>query len=245
MTNISDNYRELQPSEIDEAFRQFGEAWKSPTIPALQYELAVKPELEKFAAGGSVAPYDAFIRCLKKLDLENSASTALLDVGASSGYYSEVLRIAGFNYLYFGMDFSPAFYEFAHLKFPGILFKQGDACAIPYGRRAFHVVVSGGCLMHSRKYQDIIAECTRVSSRYVIFHRTPVFTEKPTAYFIKEAYGLPVCELQFNEQELLGLFRKYGLKLVHTEDVFFNDGFGHRNYVLDKLPVQEVEHHPV
>lgn len=243
MPKISANYRELNPEEIDEAFKAFGEAWKNPEIPQLQYELAVQPELKRWQEGEPIAPYEAFIKCIDKAQLPNSKEVALLDVGASSGYYNRVLAICGYAYQYFGVDFSEAFVLFALKTFSGINFRAGDIQAIPYGRDAFPIVVTGGCLMHVKNYAHGISEIARVTSRYALFHRTPVFTDgRPTSYFVKEAYGVPTVEIHFNEPELLELFSKNGLSLVHTEDVFFGAGFGHRNYLLEK---EELFHHPV
>jgi SAM-dependent methyltransferase len=236
MNAISSNYRELQPFEIEPYALECARAWEDPSIPRRQYEWAVHPELEKFRKGQPCQPFDALIQTLREIPEELPDNARLLDVGAASGYYREVLRIAGYSFNYTGIDSSRAFQRLALELYPDIDFDLGDACSLPYHDGWFDLVLSGAVLMHLPDYKKAIQEAERVASKYVIFHRTPVFSNRGTTYYAKEAYGVSCLEIHFDESELLDLFRKSDLDLIHCRDVFWNqsEGFGHRTYLLRK-----------
>lgn len=239
MNAVSTNYRELQPHEIQSVADECAQAWTDPSIPARQYQI-VQPELEtarRECVNGWCAPFRALVDCLYRIPGEFfDATPRLLDIGASTGYYREVLRIAGYPVRYTACDFSRAFERFAQEKFPGIDFDVADACNLPYHDDTFDVVLSGAALMHIREYEQAIREAVRVSSRYVIFHRTPVCTHCPNRWFVKEAYGIRVLEVHFNEGALLELFHSVGLRLIHTAEVFWDvmESQGHKTYLLEK-----------
>lgn len=230
MNAISTNYRPLTPDELPRVAAECAEAWKSAEIPRRQYEAAVRPELETWKRGGLVAPYDALIRCLKQMP----DVARMLDVGASSGYYRDVIRHAGYPIRYTGIDFSPEFQRLAQALYPDIDFDIGDARDLPYHDEYFPLVLNSAVIMHSLEYAQVIKETARVASQFVIFHRTPILHRQPTSFFQKEAYGVPCIEIHFNERELLDLFYGNGLRLMYYTDVFNQGDFGHRSYVLKK-----------
>lgn len=234
---ISTNYRQIYGEEIDRVAEECAEAWQDPNIPARQYELAVRPELEGYRNGRPCAPFDALVKCLRQIPLKVLLSRPkILDAGASTGYYSEVLEIAGFHCHYTGLDYSPAFQRLAEKLYPGIDFRVGDCRNLPFHDDWFEIVLSGACIMHVRDYEQVIREAVRVSSRYVILHRTSVMPpDQPTSYFEKDAYGVRCLEIHFNESELLSLFCAHGLRAMFATDVFRQpDGFCHRTYLLEK-----------
>lgn len=243
MGDISANYQQLRSDEIADIATRHGNAWQHPDIPNRQWAMCVAPELEQWTAGKDVAPYSAFIRCLDKLPLSDWKDTSILDVGASSGYYREVMRRAGFDYTYTACDFSPAYERLAHEVWPDMDFHIAPATQLPFADGSFDIVLSGGMLMTMpQEWEKAVAEMVRVSRRYVVLHRTPVLTDKLTAVFVKEAYGVPTIECHFNETEFKYKLLMAGLIIRHAEDVFFSDGFGHRTYVCEHFSVM---HHPV
>lgn len=233
---ISTNYRQLAPDEIDRVAEECAEAWQDPNIPMRQYELAVKQELEGYRNGSPCAPYDALVKCMRRIPIKVLvAKPRFLDAGASSGYYSEVLKIAKFDVRYTGLDLSPAFKALAYKLYPSIDFTVGDSRSLCFHDDWFEIVLSSACLMHVREYEQVIQEAARVSQKYVIFHRTPIVADGPTAFFVKAAYQIPVLEIHFNEEELLALFAAHGLRAMFATDVFRqHDGFCHRTYLLEK-----------
>ncbi len=235
--SISTNYRTLAPADVPEFLANHADAWKDENIPSRQYELVVKPELAHFANGGNVAPYTTLIRCLGRLTQESSsAATTFLDAGAGGGYYREVMRTAGFQYDYTGLDFSPAFQRLAQKIYPDMQFDLGDVRKLPYSDESFDIVMSSAVMMHAFEYEKVFAESVRVSRRYVLLARTPVFPRKPTTFFAKEAYGVECLEIHFNEAELVSMFEKYGMSCIYSDSVFFDtrEQMGHRAYVLEK-----------
>lgn len=237
--SVSTNYRELAQDEIAAVAASCAEAWKDPAIPLRQYLLAAQPELERYRRGEQVPPFDALVRCLKRLPEEMKwPETKFLDVGASAGYYLEVLRQNSFYCDYTACDFSPAFKVLAEELYPGIKFDVADARQLPYEPGSFDVVLSGATLMHCAEHDQVIAELARVSKQFVILHRTPVLTQRPTTAYLKDGYDVPMIEFHFNESDLFNWFAKYGLTCVWQDEVFFDfeKSFGHREYVLIKQP---------
>jgi Methylase involved in ubiquinone/menaquinone biosynthesis len=235
VNSVSTNYRELAASEVAQVDAECANAWMDPDIPQRQYDLVVAHELERWLSGERIAPFDALMRCMERLPFLTVPS--LLDVGASSGYYREVLSIADYNVDYTGLDFSPAFQQLAQRLYPDMVFKVGDARALPFSDDLFEIILHSAVLMHCAEYKIAISEAARVASQYVIFHRTPiVLFHSPTKYWLKQAYDVPCIEIWFNEAELFALFAANNLKLTHKEDIFISaaDGYGHRSYLLQK-----------
>jgi hypothetical protein len=54
-------------------------------------------------------------------------------------------------------------------------------------------------------------------------------------FFLKEAYGIRVLEIHFNQSDLLALFKRHGLNLLFVTDVFGDANFGHKSYLLEKV----------
>jgi SAM-dependent methyltransferase len=237
MIGISENYRRLDPAEVPALAAELADAWLDPSIPQLQYDMAVKDELKAMRDGKPCAPFAALARCFEKFYFRQNG-WSLLDVGASGGYYNEVLRsgLGAVGVDYTGIDFSPSFKELAERLYPGIKFDVGDARSLPYPENSFEIVLSGCCLLHIPEYEAVIRETARVASRYAIFNKTPIILNGETEFYVKTGYGVPMIEIYFAENELLGLFSKYGLELIFTEDVSRNQSSStvHRTYLLSK-----------
>jgi SAM-dependent methyltransferase len=143
------------------------------------------------------------------------ATPRLLEVGCGSGYYSEVFAtLVPGGVRYTGIDYSDAMIARARAHYPSMAFEVADATRLPYADGAFDVVFNGVSLMHIVDYRLAIREAARVAARYCVFHSVPVFHDNPTLFLRKYAYGAPVVEAIFSKQELLGLCRDAGLRLV-------------------------------
>lgn len=238
MTAISQNYRELARDEAARVAAECAEAWLNADIPQRQYELAVKPELEALKNGRPCSAFAALIRVMSYIPTKFLlGNPKILDVGASSGYYGEVIRtmFPDVTFSYTACDFSRHFKAMAERLYPGINYEIADATALPFHDDFFEIVLSGACIMHVPEYWRAVREAVRVARNYVIFHRTPV-TYRATSCWLKEGYGVPMFEIHFNEHELLELLRDNGLMLIRAEDVFWSNGEGHRTYLLAKEP---------
>ncbi|WP_334156902.1 class I SAM-dependent methyltransferase [Oryzomicrobium sp.] len=233
---VSTDYQELADEGRTAELERLGPAWKSEILPARQREL-VERELTAYLQGAAVPVFDVLVRSLRDLD-DTGEPLRVLEVGCSSGYYSEVFAIAGLVVEYAGCDYSEAFVAMARARYPGLNFAVEDATALGYPDGAYDVVISGCCLLHIPAYPLAVAETARVARRYAIFHRTPVVIGRPDMYYRKKAYGVETVEIHFNEAGFLALLAASGLELIatHTLDETLVDGRGHatRSYVCRK-----------
>lgn len=188
--------------------QQFENAWKNPTLPQKQLRITQK-ELPRYE---QTVPFQALISLMKKI--QPSANTSVLEIGCSTGYYSEVLSKADFQMQYQGCDYSEEFIKTARAIYPMIIFKVEDATRLNYADNEFDIAISGCCLLHIIDYSLAIAEAARVAKNCVIFHRTPVIHKRSTIYCKKLGYDIEMLEIIFNEEELLDLFTKNHLAVI-------------------------------
>jgi SAM-dependent methyltransferase len=212
--SVSSHYIEIDSARRDSESSRLAASWKASDLPARQREL-VERQLKEYRGGASIDVFDVFTAALREID-SLPAAGSLLEIGCSSGYYSEVLEVNGLSLRYRGCDYSDAFIDMARRIYPALSFDVEDATRLSYQNDAFDVVVSGCCLLHIPDYQAAIAESARVAKEYVIFHRTPVVYGEPTKYFRKQAYGVETIEIHFSEPELLDSFRVHGLEVQST-----------------------------
>lgn len=236
---VSSNYIALQEDEANAEGQRLRDAWHHDALPGRQREL-VEHQLRQYRAGDRIDVFDVFVQSVRDLhDLGESAS--LLEIGCSSGYYSEIVDIAKLPLRYSGCDYAPAFIEMACKKYPNVEFAVEDATALRYPTAGFDIVVSGCCLLHIPDYAKAVEESARVARRYAIFHRTPVVWGQPEQWYRKQAYGVETVEIHFNEPEFLDLLDKSGLELICTHtlseesvDAFRTQGHASRTYVCRK-----------
>lgn len=227
----------ITTEEIQEALKLV-DAWKDPALPQRQWDINIK-EYHKVLEGRAeeVAPFRAIIDALTKIEYANLPEYKILDLGAASGIYSEVIRRAGFKWSYRAADYSSAFREFALSKFPHLEYDVQDATQLGYEDNCFEILLHGCCLIHIRDWRKAISEAARVSKRYVVFHRTPILDVSPTLYFLKEAYGVPCFDIWFNSSEFFEAVKDAKLTLRWEEPVFKSKdhgGYGHFTYVFEK-----------
>lgn len=235
---VSTHYVELGGEEADRESSRLRSAWQDNDLPARQREL-VDRQLADYRRGAKIDVFDVLVGTLRKLENGNR-SPSVLEIGCSSGYYSEVLKIAGIDADYRGCDYSEGFIALARQRYPAVCFDVQDATQLGYKDGEFEIAISGCCLLHIPEYETAVAETARVASRYAIFHRTPVMIGQPNKTFRKLAYGVETVEIHFNEPEFLALLARSGLELMdtHTLDENLVQGVGSasRTYVCRKLP---------
>jgi ubiquinone/menaquinone biosynthesis C-methylase UbiE len=236
---VSTHYIEMTGNEVGTESNRLRMAWMDDGLPAKQREL-VDRQLTAYRRGASVDVFDVMVKSLRELS-DCASPVSVLEVGCSSGYYSEVFKIAGMNVAYTGCDYSAPFVTMARQRYPALPFDVQDATALKYADNAFEVVISGCCLLHIPEYQAAVAETARVASRYAIFHRTPVVLGQPNKHYRKQAYGVETVEIHFNEPEFLQLLADNGLELLATytldETVSHDTGSATRTYVSRKMSV--------
>ncbi len=186
------------------------DGWQSQSVAERQ-DAAYRRLLQAMYQGEPRADFKVAVEALRTTGLHNPE---LLEIGCGSGYYSEVLpHLLGEPIRYTGLDYSEAMIELARRHYPAIPFLVGDAVALPFQDGAFDVVMNGAALMHIVQYERAIAESSRVSRGWCIFHTVTVHQQRPTTFLKKNAYGAPTAEVSFNEADLLRLFQANGLVL--------------------------------
>ena len=211
---VFSNYVSLKDEEINAEGRRLRNSWRNDSLPKRQREL-VDQQLLQYRSGARIDVFDIFVESIRNLPNLTSPAT-LLEVGCSSGYYSEVLEISELPIKYSGCDYSEAFIRLARERYSSIDFTVEDATALQCADSSFDIVVSGCCLLHIPEYKKGIKETARVARRYAIFHRTPVVWGQPEQWYRKNAYGAETVEIHFNESEFLDLLAKHGLELIAT-----------------------------
>lgn len=236
---VSSHYVPLQQGEAGAEGQLLRAAWQNDALPARQREL-VEQQLRKYRDGAQIDVFDIFVGSLRALP-DLASGMTLLEIGCSSGYYSEVLCIACLPLKYAGCDYSSAFIQMAREKYPSLPFEVEDATALHYPDNSFDIVVSGCCLLHIPDYEKAVAETARVACHYAIFHRTPVVWGRPEQWYRKQAYGVETVEIHFNEGEFLTMLDQNGLDLIacHTlgEErayAYHTQGHASRTYVCRK-----------
>lgn len=235
---VSSYYVNLQGKEADAEGQRLRNSWQDDALPKRQREL-VDQQLRQYRSGARIDVFDVFVESLRALP--DLPGMSLLEVGCSSGFYSEVVKIAGLPVKYSGCDYSDAFIRLARENYPYADFSVEDATALHYADHSFDIVVSGCCLLHIPEYAKGIEETARVARRYAIFHRTPVVWGQPEQWYRKRAYGIETVEIHFNEAEFLALLDRNGLVLIATHtlseestDTTRAQGHACRTYVCRK-----------
>lgn len=238
--SISTGYVALQGQDALAQGQQLRQSWQDDALPGRQREL-VEKQLQQYRKGVRIDVFDVFIQSLKNLPALSTGMT-LLEVGCSSGFYSEVLDIAGLPLTYSGCDYSSAFIEMARARYPARAFSVEDATALQGADQSVDIVVSGCCLLHIPEYQQAVAETARVARHYAIFHRTPVVWGQEEKWFRKKAYGVETVEIHFNEPEFLALLQSSGLQLIatytlhqQTDETDGSRGQAVRTYVCQRI----------
>ncbi len=223
---VSTHYVEMAGEETGSESARLRAAWKDHDLPVRQRELVDK-QLAAYRHGEAIDVFDVMVRSLRALQ-DGTSKMHVLEIGCSSGYYSEVFGIAGLDVDYTGCDYSDAFIAMARQRYPGLPFDVQDATTLKYDDKAYDVVISGCCLLHIPEYQAAVAETARVARRYAIFHRTPVVLGQPNKYYRKLAYGVEAVEIHFNEPQFLALLADNGLEVLatHTLDETVSHGVG-------------------
>ncbi len=236
-SKVSTNYQTLHEAEAASEAERLRFSWQDQSLPSRQREL-VDIQLAKYRKGSAVDVFDIFTDALRAMpDLQGDET--LLEIGCSSGFYSEVLKITQPRMQYSGCDYSESFIDLARETYPNISFTVADATALPFEDSSFDIAVSGCCLLHIPNFAIAVQETARIARKYVIFHRTPVVWGQPDQWYRKQAYGIDTVEIHFNEQDFISLLGRNGLKIVKTftlgQQGSQDQGGANRTYVCRKI----------
>lgn len=235
--SVSSHYVELKGKNADDESQRLRNSWKESSLPAQQRRL-VDQQLSAFHRGEPVDNFDVIRRALSDMQF-TTGPVSLLEIGCSSGYYSEITSSVSPGFAYSGCDYSVSFIDLARSTYPALDFRVEDTTDLSYEDDAFDVVVSGCCLLHVPDYPKGVSETARVARNFAVFHRTPVMIGQPEKVFRKLAYGVETVEIHVNEPSFLVLLREHGLETVasYTLSETVNRGIGTavRTYVCRKV----------
>lgn len=210
MIHPSTGYELITQDDINEVLLK---GWKNPLISLRQRELT-EQQLQQMYKGRVNSLFRILEECVKESYIENST---ILELGCSTGYYYEILNhLLETKIKYTGVDFSEEMIKLAKEYYPDTNFVLADGANLPFGDRQFSIVISGSILLHNWNYEQHIKETCRVAKNRVIVHRTPIHKKNKTLLQKKQAYGIDVLEVRFNESELLDLFEVAGFELIKT-----------------------------
>jgi SAM-dependent methyltransferase len=237
---VSYRYVPVANAEAQHEATRLRGAWQADELPLRQRAL-VDQQLVAWRRGEAIDVFDVMVEALRGVQQRDHPQRrlSLLEVGCSSGFYSEVIDFASLPIDYAGCDYSDAFVVMARRIYPQLQFSVEDATALKHADASFDIVVSGCCLLHIPEFQTAIAETARVARRWVVFHRTPLVVGEPDRYYRKLAYGIETVEIHFNEPAFLALLETSGLRVVQTftlaEDIQHGVGTANRTYVCEKI----------
>lgn len=215
--NASTKYENITVEEVTENLLH---GWENASIPKKQRHL-VQQELLSMYKGSIPRLYSVAAESVKPYIQDK---TSLLEVGCSSGYYSEVLEyLTNKEIQYTGVDISEAFIKMAKDYYPHKAFIQAPASSLPLKSQKFDIVFSAGVVLYELDYVSHIKEMDRVAKDVLIFHRTPVTINTPTQLQKKHAYGVETIEYIFNEKEFLDTVISLGWTLTKTIIVSSNN----------------------
>lgn len=212
MENIppSTGYELINEDDIDEVLLK---GWKNPLVSSRQRELT-EQQLQQMYKGSVNLLFRILEKCIRESYSEDSI---ILEIGCSTGYYYEILNhLLDTKIEYTGVDFSEEMIKSARYYYPNTNFVLADGANLPFEDKQFSIVISGSILLHNWNYEQHIKETCRVAKNRVIIHRTPICKKNKTLLQKKQAYGIDVLEVRFNESELIGLFEAEGFELIKT-----------------------------
>lgn len=213
LDQVSTGHTIIDKNDINSTLRH---GWENPDIPLRQRPL-VHQELTAMYKGLPARVYSIAMESMRQ-DLKNGS--AILEIGCSSGYYSEVLEyLSGKSFSYTGIDISQTFITMAESYYPACHFAVADAKNLPFSDSSFDIVFSSGAILYEIDYAKHIEESSRVAQNVLIYHRTPVCRKRETQLLKKKAYGIETIERIFNEQEFLTLINDHGWTLKSSYSI--------------------------
>jgi SAM-dependent methyltransferase len=233
---ISGKYEEIPDGISAEVFRSLGNAWKHREIPERNWTVTQSERDRVYRGDFSLPIHATFLSIMKQCNVSpRTRGTKILEVGAGSAFYGELLKRAGLSCQYEACDYSEAFRDFARQKFPETPYTVADATKLPWKPGEFRIVILGGCLYHVEDWRAAIREATRVSNLWVVATRNPVSeTQGRTKLFRKLAYDIPCPEWTFDAADFWSAFQESGLVRTFDVKVFGDEKYAHISAVFRK-----------
>jgi trans-aconitate methyltransferase len=203
-----------------EKLNKLTDVWKSSNIPIEQFKIVSK-QLSSFREGNDIPEFKVFLEHLSALGLKDNSK--IIEIGCSSGYYSEIVEFHNPRLHYIGIDYSREFVNFAFDIYPQKSFLIADANFLPLKTEILDCVVLGSVLLHLMQWEESLAKVAELNSKFLIVHRQPVIIEKPSYYYFKKAYSTKMFEWILNRDHLIKVLASFDYKLVKESKVNSNE----------------------
>jgi len=221
-------------------FADLSKSYADPAIAIKQRQL-VDQQLQSMKNGNAPDHFKVVGRILSQLKGQTSLkSIDILDAGCGSAYYSEIVNFFVPGWIkYVGADFNRGMLDMAQKFYPTLPLAFMDLQNLAFRDGAFDLVMSGAVIVHIREWKSAVQELTRLTRRWLLLHRTLVYTDgSPTSVRIERHYDKDVYRVRINEGELLTLMSNLELNLAikcDAADGKFPVGQGSNTYLFDRL----------
>lgn len=188
------------------------ECWYDSSMPPQQWAIASR-ELEEMKAGRPCAPFAAFVDLVRAVPMHRPS---ILEVGSGCCHYEDVLKIAGIEAYYTGVDDSPSMEAWVQNNRPSTRFFRRDATDLPpAGNKLprYDIAVEGCSIIHNFFWREALNSLFRATSDWAILHRVPLSSSGKVEYWRKEAYGRPCFEQHFALSDLVEHWWASGFQL--------------------------------
>jgi len=135
------------------------------------------------------------------MERRSKYGNSLLELACADGWFIEQLRKQHYGGMYRGIDITPGLIDRSRKRCPHESFMTGDARHLELnGDSLWEFVLCAGLLMHVDRPADVVHECCRLSSKYVMI----------STY---GTYGVPRC-LTDTKNRFLNNY--YSWKFINT-----------------------------
>ena len=195
--------------------RDLSNSYADSSIAPKQRQL-VDEQLQAMRIGEAPQHFQVVGRILSGLKEQTGArSFSLLDAGCGSGYYSEIISHfvpGGIHYI--GVDFNLGMLSMARQYYPALPVARMDLRRLAVRDASVDLVMSGAAIVHIREWDTALKELTRVTRKWLLLHRTLVYTSTPTSVSVERHYEKDVYRVRISEAEFLALTDKLGMTLT-------------------------------
>lgn len=190
--------------------------WTSPTVIRRN-----KMDLAGFDVAEQMQNPSAKVN-LEALSATQLANATLLDYGCGTGGYRWLL--AQFpptsSWSYAGADINPQLIQLCKELHPGIRFETiPNNAVLPFSNDEFDVVLASAVFYAIGNYNAFLSELHRITRRYLVIGRQPVWHGSPTQVVRQTVRYSGVDESHvfwfFNEATLEGAFNQAGFSILH------------------------------
>lgn len=212
----------------DEAAAEYSENWSDDLVGELQREL-VNYQLYQLNRANPAPVFRAIGEVFKNIEEDG---LSLLDVGCTSGYYSQVIEhYYPQKFKYTGCDYNESSINLAKEYYPSIDFFVEDVTNLSFSDKQFDVSFLSGVIEHVPNHKAGLKELCRVTGKYIVLHRiflTPeeTFCTKGTQYFV------PVIRYTYNKDEFFSTLSSNGFKIKWQNEGFFDTNC--KTYILER-----------